>query len=672
MTKKQKTPNTELPADELGRRVWVENLRPSVDGGRHAVKRTVGQDVRATADVFADGHDALAAVLRYKRASSTNWREVPMKPGANDTWSAEFCVEVQEPHVFTVMAWIDRFGTWRDALKKKADAGESVPSELLEGATLVEQAAARASARDGRRLKAIAAELGGDGPESERVAAALEEELRGLMTRWDSRARATTAQFEQRIEVARERARFSAWYEFFPRSAGPEPGRSATFDEATGRLEEIARMGFDIVYLPPIHPIGDTNRKGRNNTMDPGPDDPGSPWAIGSAEGGHTAVHPELGTLEDFDRFVSKAGEHGLEVALDIAFQCSPDHPWVRAHPEWFMHRPDGTIKYAENPPKKYQDIYPLNFDCEEWRALWAALRDVVLFWADRGVRVFRVDNPHTKPLRFWGWLIAQVKATHPDAIFLSEAFTRPNVMYTLAKVGFDQSYSYFTWRNSKQELTSYFGELTRTEVREYFRCNLWPNTPDILPEYLQYGGRPAFLGRLVLAATLGANYGIYSGYELCENRGLPGREEYEDSEKYQLKARDWNATGNLRDFITRVNRIRRENPALSSDDRLRFHPTDNEQLLFYSKSTEDLDNIILVVVNLDPHHAHSGWIEVPVEAFGLRDDQNYQVHDLIGEGRYLWRGSRNYVRLDPTESPAQIFRLRRRVRTESDFDYFL
>ena len=658
-------------SEALARRVWVQGLRPSVDGGAFPVKRTVGESVEVAADVFADGHDKPAAVLCWRRAGEAAWREERMRPEPNDVWRASFSLEVQQPHEFTVLGWVDHFATWRDGLEKKHAAGQDVASELLEGAALVAAAARRAGSPDGEWLAAMAARLDGEAPQAERVELALRAELGSRMLRHDPRERATEGPV-QPVEVARERARFSTWYELFPRSTAADGALSGTLGDAERELGRIARMGFDVLYLPPIHPIGRVNRKGRNNTLEPSPADPGSPWAIGAAEGGHTTIHPDLGTLEDFRRFVRAAGGQGLEVALDLAFQCAPDHPWVREHPQWFRRRPDGTIKHAENPPKKYEDIYPLNFDTEDWRALWTALRDLVLFWIEQGVRIFRVDNPHTKPLRFWGWLIGEVKRRDPDAIFLSEAFTRPKVMYTLAKVGFDQSYTYFTWRNTKQELIDYFTELTRTELLEYFRPHLWPNTPDILPEFLQWGGRPAFQCRLVLAATLGASYGIYSGYELCENLALPGREEYQDSEKYEIKRRDWTRAGNIVDWITRVNRIRRENPALAFDRRLRFHACDNEHLLAYSKATADLSNIVLVVVNLDPHNAHDGWVELPLEEWGLETRAGFQVHDLIGEGRYIWHGARNYLSLDPAVAPAHVFRLRRRVRSEHDFDYFM
>ncbi len=658
--------------DRLARRVWIENVRPRVDGGEFPVKRVVGEEVVVTADVLADGHDRIAATLRWRPDSEERWREERMTAAGNDAWTASFRVARPEAHRYTVVGWIDEFATWRDELEKKFAAGQDVESELLEGGALVRSAARRAEEPDRAWLADVADRLEAGGDPAARVERALADDLRIHMTRWPDRSRATEHDRVYAVEVNRTRARYGAWYEMFPRSYAREPGTHGTFREAEARLPEIARMGFDVLYLPPIHPIGRSHRKGPNNTLRAGPGDPGSPWAIGAEEGGHTAVHPDLGTLEDFDHFREAAASVGLEVAIDVAFQCSPDHPWVREHPEWFRHRPDGSIKHAENPPKKYEDIYPLRFDGEDWRALWRALRDVVLFWAGRGVRIFRVDNPHTKPLRFWRWLIAGVRERYPEAIFLSEAFTRPKVMYALAKVGFDQSYTYFTWRNTRSELTAYLTELTRSEVREYFRPNLWTNTPDILPEHLQYGGRAAFMARLVLAATLGASYGVYSGYEVLEAEARPGSGEYLDSEKYAVKSRDFRSKGNLAHYVARINAIRRDNPALHSNERLRFHDVDNEQLLFYSKTSEDLDNVILVIVNLDPHHTHAGWVDVPIESLGITEGEVYQVHDLLGEGRFLWRGRRNFVQLDPASSPAQVFRVRRKVRTERDFDYFM
>ena len=672
MMKENPRPKLAAPGEDLARRVWIENVRPSVDNGRYPIKRTPGEEVTVSADVFADGHDVLAVMLRYRSKSANAWQETPMRLIGNDRWSASFPISSLEPYTYTVIGWVDPFASWREEVRKKGVAGLEVESELLEGAAMVAKAADRADPVD-RPLLADRAALLADQerPPDVRLEAGLAPELHALMTRYPERARATEHP-ALTVEVDPVHARFSAWYELFPRSATAEPGRSGTFREAEGLLPYVARMGFDILYLPPIHPIGRTHRKGQNNTLTSGPDDPGSPWAIGAEEGGHDAVHPDLGTLEEFRHFVKAAHGHGLMVALDLAFQCSPDHPWVREHPEWFRHRPDGTIKYAENPPKKYQDIYPLDFECQEWRDLWQALAGIVLFWMEQGVTVFRVDNPHTKTLRFWEWLIGEVRATRPEVIFLAEAFTRPAVMYALAKAGFNQSYTYFTWRNTRHEITEYLSELTRSEVREFFRPNFFVNTPDILPEYLQFGGRPAFLARLVLAATLSASYGVYSGFELCEAEALPGTEEYRDSEKFQIRRREWNRPGNLTDFISRINRIRRENPALAHNFHLRFYPVDNEQILCYGKTTPDFGNIILVAVNLDPHHAHTGWLQLPVGEFGIGETEAFQVHDLLGAGRYLWQGPNNYLHLDPSSSPAQIFLLRRRVRTERDFDYFM
>lgn len=670
----QETPRCTLdsPGDDLARRVWIENVRPSVDDGRYPIKRTIGEEVMVTADVFADGHDILAVMLRYRPAAAGPWQETPMRLLGNDRWQASFTITTLEPYFYSVSGWVDPFASWREEVKKKSAAGQDLSSELLEGAALVTTTSARADAVDLPLFEGRAALLAAqDQPAALRLEAGLAPDLQDLMARYPDRSKATDYP-SLAVDVDPVHARFSAWYELFPRSTGPDSGRPGTFRDAEGILPYVARMGFDILYLPPIHPIGHTQRKGPNNTLVAAPDDPGSPWAIGAEEGGHDAVHPELGTIEEFRHFVEAARDHGLMVALDIAFQCSPDHPWVREHPEWFRHRPDGTIKYAENPPKKYQDIYPLDFECQEWRELWQALTEIVLFWMDQGVTVFRVDNPHTKPLRFWGWLIAQVRATRPDVIFLAEAFTRPSVMYALAKAGFNQSYTYFTWRNTRHELTEYLTELTHGRVREFFRPNFFVNTPDILPEYLQFGGRPAFLARLVLAATLSGSYGVYSGFEFCEAEALPGTEEYQGSEKFELRQRDWNQPWLLADFITRVNRIRRENPALADNFQLRFYPVNNEQILCYGKATPDNSNIILVAVNLDPHHAHEGWVQLPEGEFGIGETETYQVHDLLGEGHYLWQGSRNFLRLDPASSPAQIFLLRRRVRTERDFDYFM
>jgi starch synthase (maltosyl-transferring) len=663
-----------MQPQEDRKRVMIEAVKPEIDGGRYPIKRTVGEKVEVEADIFADSHDALSAVLLYRREKDSQWTEAPMAFLANDRWKAFFFVDEMGCYVYTLQAWVDHFQTWQRDLAKKWDAGQDVSVDLLAGAEMINNAISRASGADAEKLEEWAAALKSTQGLKDRVPLALEEELRLLMARYPDRRFATTYDKELLVVVDRIKARYSAWYEMFPRSCVEEAGRHGTFKNCEARLPYIAQMGFDVLYLPPIHPIGRTHRKGRNNTPAAGPDDPGSPWAIGSEEGGHKAVHPRLGTLDDFRHLVSAALQKGLEIALDIAFQCTPDHPYVKEHPEWFRKRPDGTVQYAENPPKKYQDIYPINFETENWRELWEELRSIFLFWIDQGVRIFRVDNPHTKSFSFWEWIIAEIKRDYPEVIFLAEAFTRPKVMYRLAKLGFTQSYTYFAWRNTRWEITQYFTELCHDEVREFFRPNLWPNTPDILNEYLQMGGRPAFMVRLVLAATLGANYGVYGpAFELCEDRPREfGSEEYLDSEKYEIRNWKIESPDSLKPLIARVNRIRRENPALQSDWSLQFHPVDNEQLICYSKHTEDFSNIMLVVANLDPHHTHSGWLELPISDWGLEPVRPYQVHDLLSDARYLWHGSRNYVEINPQAVAAHVFRLRRRIRTERDFDYFM
>ncbi len=646
------------------RRVVIEGVRPRIDGGRFPIKRTPGEGVAVTAHVHADGHDVLTAVVKHRAAAegATRWAEVPMAALGNDEWHASFVVGAVGRYQYAIEAWVDRFLSWRRGLAIKVQAGQDVSSELVEGAAIVTATAARlavesgaiASAADRRQLEESARVLGGHGTPAVRAEAALADDLLQVMARHSDRSLATVSDVLEVI-VDRERARFSTWYEMFPRSWGPDPRRSATFLEAASHLANVAALGFDVVYLPPIHPIGATFRKGRGNRLDSEPGDPGSPWAIGSPAGGHKAVEPQLGTLQDFDAFVAEAHRLGLDVALDLAYQCSPDHPYVREHPEWFRHRPDGTIKYAENPPKKYQDIYPFDFETPAWRSLWEELLDVVRFWIGHGVRIFRVDNPHTKPYAFWEWLIAEIHRDHPETIFLSEAFTRPKIMYYLAKLGFTQSYTYFTWRNTKLELTDYLTELTTTEVREFFRPNLFANTPDILHAYLQHGGPPAFRVRLVLAATLGASYGIYSGFELCENRAVPGTEEYEASEKYQIRRWHWERPGHIKDLIARVNRLRREHSALQFNTGLAFHETDNPELLAYSKTSPDGSDRLLVVVNLDPKNMQHGHVRLRPDDRDLLQDGALPVHDLLSDARYRWRGEWNYVRLDPEVAPAHI-----------------
>jgi starch synthase (maltosyl-transferring) len=653
----------------------VGRITPEIDGGRFPIKRACGEPVVVEADVFADGHDVLTVRLCYRHGEVATWSEVPMEHLGNDHWRASFPTSQLGRYRYTVKGWIDHFATWRRNLAKKAEARQSVAMELLMGAELIRKAVTAAGGDDAARLKQWASDLSAqDGQESDRARLALSEELRVLMDRHQDRSSAASYDRELEVIVDRVKARFSAWYELFPRSCSAVPGRHGTFKDCEARLPYVASMGFDVLYLPPIHPIGTSHRKGKNNATTAGPDDPGSPWAIGSPDGGHKAVHPQLGTIEDFKRLVASAKKHGLEIALDIAFQCSPDHPYVKEHREWFRIRPDGSVQYAENPPKKYEDIYPLDFETRDWQALWHELESVFRYWIEQGIKMFRVDNPHTKSFAFWEWVISRIQRDHPDTIFLSEAFTRPKVMYQLAKLGFSQSYNYFPWRNTKSELTAYLTELNHTPVREFLRPNLWPNTPDILTEQLQHGGRPAFMSRLVLAATLGASYGIYGpAFELCESRPRePGSEEYLDSEKYEIKHWPIDRPDSLREFIGRVNGIRNDNPALQHDWSLRFHPIDNEWLLAYSKQTSDGSNIILVIVNLSPHHVHSGWVHLDLEMLELDSGRPFQAHELLTGAHYLWQGPRNYVVIDPRSAPAQIFQLRRRVRTEQDFDYFL
>jgi starch synthase (maltosyl-transferring) len=637
------------------RTALIENVAPTVDAGRYPVKREVGDRMEISADIFREGHEVLAAFVRYRPEGEATWRETPMRFVDNDRWAGEIAFDEIGRWVFTIEAMADAFQSWLADLTKRLAVGQDVASELLEGAALVNAAAERAGGADGRLLSAHATRLArGD------AAAARDPELATLMARHLDRSQATVTELEYPVQVDRERARFAAWYEFFPRS-GTTPGRSATFKEAEAQLERAAAMGFDVVYLPPIHPIGRTYRKGRNNALTAQPGEPGSPWAIGGSEGGHDAVHPELGTLEDFDNFVQAAARRGLEVALDFAIQCSPDHPYVREHPEWFFHRPDGSIKYAENPPKKYQDVYPVNFYGDDPAPLWAEMKRLVEFWVGHGVKIFRVDNPHTKPVRFWEWLIREVQRAHPDVVFLSEAFTRPKMMKILAKAGFTQSYTYFTWRNAKQEMMEYLSEITTPPVAEYFRGNLWPNTPDILHATLVAGGRPAFKLRLALAATLSSLYGIYSGYELCENIPVsPASEEYLDSEKYQIKVRDWEAPGNLVDYITRVNRIRRENRALQLYRNLRFYPAENPSVLWYGKASEDGENRVFVAANMEPAVVHDSFVEIPLDELGIQWNQPYRMRELLSGQVYEWVGPRGYVKLYPDVDSAQIFRLER------------
>jgi starch synthase (maltosyl-transferring) len=669
--------------DEDGRvRAVIDAVRPCVDGGRFAVKRVEGEVVAVEADCFTDGHDALRVLLLWRAADPAHapWQEVEMTQDVNDLWRGSFVAGSPGRYVYTVLAWVDHFVSWRHELERRTDA-EDIALAARIGARLARDAAARALGEDqvaltgwADRLEQNAKRCAGDPQAQLLKALALDAEFAARVMRYPDRRLETRWPGELPLVVDRLRARYSTWYELFPRSTSPEPGRHGTLKDCIARLPYVAELGFDVLYLPPVHPIGREKRKGRNNALVAAPDDVGSPWAIGAIEGGHKAVHPALGTLEDFDTLVREANARGIEIALDIAYQCAPDHPYVKAHPNWFRWRPDGSVQYAENPPKKYQDIYPFDFESEDWRALWQELKSVFDFWIGHGVKIFRVDNPHTKAFPFWEWAIGEIKQAHPEVIFLAEAFTRPKVMHRLAKLGYTQSYTYFAWRNTRYELTEYFTELAQGPGREYFRPNVWPNTPDILTETLQFGGRPAFMQRLVLAATLAASYGIYGpAFELLEAAPRePGSEEYLHSEKYELRQWDLDRHDSLRAFISRVNRIRRDNPALHADWSLRFFPTDNEQLICYAKSTDDGSNQIVCVVNLDPHNTHSGWVDLDLAALGIEPAIPYQMHDLITGARFLWQGARNFVQLDPQRSPAHVFRVHRRVHREHDFDYFM
>jgi starch synthase (maltosyl-transferring) len=656
------------------KRVIIEGLSPEIDAGRFPAKRTVGDQVRVEADIFTDGHDSISASLLAHREGSGEWTEIPMRPLVNDRWTASFRVAELGRYGFKVQGWVDHFETWRRDLLKRIKAESDAPVDYLIGADLIEEAAARATSADAEWLRHRASVLrSGKDPKDLRIRAT-DSTLHELVLRYPDKRFATDSDRELSVVVDPVRARFSAWYEFFPRSTSPESGRHGTFADCEKRLPYISEMGFDVVYLPPIHPIGVTFRKGRNNSPQAQPGDVGSPWAIGLAEGGHKAIHPELGAIDDFRRFVTKVKDLDMSIALDIAFQAAPDHPYVHEHESWFRKRPDGAIQYAENPPKKYQDIYPFDFESEDWTGMWEELKSIFLYWIDQGVTIFRVDNPHTKAFPFWEWVIAEIKRDHPQVLFLAEAFTRPKIMYRLAKLGFSQSYTYFPWRNAKEEITAYLTELTQTPVREFFRPNQWPNTPDILTEFLQIGGRTVFAIRLLLAATLGANYGVYGpAFELLEHRAVRhGSEEYLDSEKYEIHHWDIDRPDSLRQLIARVNGIRNGNEALQSDWSLKFHLADNDQLICYSKESDDRSNLILVIINLDPHHTQSGHVTLPLDELQIPHGRAYEAEDLLTGERYLWHGPRNYVELSPTPLPGHILKIHRRLKVETDFEYFL
>lgn len=640
--------------------ILIENVQPQLEGGRYPVKREVGDVLEVSADIFREGHDKLAAVVRYRDWQSESWHEEEMLFVDNDRWVSTIPLLENTRVVYAIEAFPDVFGTWTDEVGKKVSAGIDVSSELLEGQRLVEEIKSRASKREVAEIDKLLRDVSGATTQADAAAIMLGENLEALIHANRSRSGAARTPVEYTVIVDRVAARFAAWYSIFPRSAGTVPGQSATFKDVIEQLPRLDQMGFDVLYFTPIHPIGSTNKKGKNNTLNAGPGDPGVPYAIGSADGGHDAIEPTLGTLEDFHEMVAAAASRDMEIALDVAIQASPDHPWASEHPEWFYIRPDGTIKYAENPPKKYEDIYPVNFQNPDWKNLWEELKRIILHWVENGVKTFRVDNPHTKPTVFWEWLITEVHREHPDVIFLSEAFTRPKVMKALAKAGFAQSYTYFTWRNFKRELTEYLEELTQTGVSEYLRGNFFTNTHDILPIILQEGGPPAFKVRVVLAATLSSVYGIYSGYELCENTPVPGKEEYLNSEKYEFKVWDWDRPGNISGYITRLNEIRREHAALQEYDNLRFYGADDDNVICYGKTSGEAEDIVVAAVNLDPFQPHDAMLNLPIHEWGIEPDEQFRATELLTGESYIWTGAEQHVHLDPNVEPAMLFEIRR------------
>jgi starch synthase (maltosyl-transferring) len=641
------------------KRIVIEHVKPEINCGRYPAKRVVGEEMTVTADVFGDGHDEVKAQLLYRHTKRKKWTEVPMQFLGNDRWQATFTPDSMGRYEYTIEGWVDHFYTWQKGLKKKFEANQDITIELQIGAQMLEDAASTAKVGQQKRLYKWADQLRNNHSHADAVALATSHDVTDLLNASTERQNITTYDKLLQLDVERHKALFSAWYEFFPRSAAQQAGQHGTFKDCERLLPRIAEMGFDTIYLPPIHPIGYAFRKGKNNNPSSEPGEPGSPWAIGAAEGGHDAILPELGTLDDFRGFVHQAREHGIEVALDFAIQCSPDHPYVKQYPQWFKWRPDGTVQYAENPPKKYQDVLPLNFETEDWQNLWKELRRVLQHWINQGVFIFRVDNPHTKAFSFWEWVIADIHRDHPQVIFLAEAFTRPRVMERLGKLGFTQSYTYFTWRNSADELKEYMQELTQTEMRHYFRPNFWPNTPDINPVALQEGGEAAHITRVVMAATMSSNYGLYGPvYEFGIATPIPGKEEYLDSEKYEIKHWDWGKLTKIREVITLINKIRKVNPALQTTWNIAFGGSDNSALLCYTKWSSDFSNKIVVVINLDPRHTQAGWVQVPLSILNMEAGHQYLVHDLLTERKYTWTGEWNYVELRPHEMPVHVLRI--------------
>lgn len=655
------------------KRVVIENVKPCIDNGRFPVKRVVGEIVDVTADVFCDSHDVISAMVLYKKNDENEWNKSPMEYFDNDRWAGSFVLQSTGVHLYTVIGWVDHFATWLQKFNKKHVSGQSIDIEILIGVNMIREIADRASFEDREVILNFVERMLSSKKKDAVVGEVNNPQILQLIKKNTDISSATQYESSLKVVVDSKRALFSSWYEFFPRSVNSTGAVSyGTFSDCKKLLPLIKNMGFDVVYLPPVHPIGVTNRKGKNNAVTAQENDPGSPWAIGSFDGGHKEIEKKLGNIESFESFVNAAAELKIDVAIDIAYQCSPDHPYVKEHPEWFITRPDGTIQFAENPPKKYEDIVPFNFESDYWNALWHELKSVVEFWIGKGITIFRVDNPHSKPFPFWEWLISEVKQKWPDVIFLAEAFTRPKVMYRLAKAGFTQSYTYFTWRNSKRELTQYFDEITNGDVSEVFRPNLWPNTPDILPAYLQYGGRTAFIIRFVLAATLSSNYGIYGpAFEICENRAIPGREEYLDSEKYEIKLWNWFEDIPLRQTIANINKLRNNNPALQMTRNVTFLTIENEYLLFYCKKTPDLSNVILIVVNLDPFRIQSSIMQIPLEMLKISPVQTFVLEDLLSGEYVVCTGASNQIHLDPQKNPVYLFKVLKNIKGEKEFDYY-
>lgn len=640
-------------------RVVITNISPIVEGGAYTAKAIIGESVIISADIFGDGHDEIAAGILLKHKKDKQWKEYPMEFKTNDHWEYVFRPDKPGFYQFRIQGWVDHFTTWRNGLVKKFEAGQDISVELKIGAEMLKRKAGNANAKDKTLLLKWQNELEVTTDPAPLVAFITGTEVGKVTERNADRGNMTLYPQTFNIEIERKKAGFSTWYELFPRSASAIPGKHGSFKDVKNLLPHVADMGFDVLYFPPIHPIGEIKRKGKNNALVAAPGEPGSPWAVGNKLGGHKAIHPELGTLKDLKALIAEAEKYDIEIALDIAFQCAPDHPYVKKHPQWFRWRPDGTVQYAENPPKKYEDILPINFETDDWENLWEELKSVVDHWIDAGIRIFRVDNPHTKAFPFWEWMIGEVRRKNPEVIFLAEAFTRPRIMERLAKIGFNQSYTYFTWRNTKEELEEYLTELTKTDMRYYYRPNFWPNTPDILPPVLTHGGENAHIMRLILAATMSSNYGLYGPvYEFGLNTPVSGKEEYVDNEKYEIRHWDWQQYTRIKEVIARINKIRKENTALQTTWNIEFAETTNEKIICYCKADIENKNILIIAVNLDPHHTQSASVKIPVAKLGIIPDTSYTVKDLLGGDTYQWRDEWNYVELNPFDLPAHILRL--------------